>query len=71
MSEQNIHPNKYSELRSMFAHQIDLYIALHQLKTENEEDLNKIYNTIKTELIDSRNYRPQKNYERYFIYYSL
>ncbi|EAY05168.1 hypothetical protein TVAG_058250 [Trichomonas vaginalis G3] len=55
MSEQNIHPNKYSELRSMFAHQIDLYIALHQLKTENEEDLNKIYNTIKTELIDSRN----------------
>ncbi|EAY21110.1 hypothetical protein TVAG_282800 [Trichomonas vaginalis G3] len=59
MSDQNIYPNKYSELRSMFAHHIDLYNALYQLKTDNEQNLNKIYNTIKTELIDSRKYRPQ------------
>ncbi|EAY10928.1 hypothetical protein TVAG_260130 [Trichomonas vaginalis G3] len=59
MSEQDIHPNKYGELRSIYKYYIDSYIALYQLKTENEGELNKIYKTIKTELIDSNKHPPQ------------
>ncbi|EAX97322.1 hypothetical protein TVAG_048230 [Trichomonas vaginalis G3] len=54
MSDQDIHPNKYSELRSIYEYYIDSYIALYQLKTEKEEDLSTIYKMIKTELIDSK-----------------
>ncbi|EAY17540.1 hypothetical protein TVAG_453680 [Trichomonas vaginalis G3] len=54
MTDQDIHPNKFSELRSIHKHYIDSYIALYQLKTEKEEELNSIYKMIKTELIDSK-----------------
>ncbi|EAX96961.1 hypothetical protein TVAG_414420 [Trichomonas vaginalis G3] len=54
MSDQNAHPNKYSELRSMYKYYIDSYNALYQLKTENEEEIHKIYKMLKTELIDSK-----------------
>ncbi|EAX74139.1 hypothetical protein TVAG_338790 [Trichomonas vaginalis G3] len=59
MSEQDLHQIEYIELRSRFKYYIDVYIALYQLKTENKEELNSIYKMIKTELIDSKNYRPQ------------
>ncbi|EAX96987.1 hypothetical protein TVAG_011360 [Trichomonas vaginalis G3] len=59
MSDQDTHQNKYSELRSMCKYYIDSYNALYQLKTENEEEINKIYKMIKTELIESKNYPPQ------------
>ncbi|EAX95854.1 ankyrin repeat protein, putative [Trichomonas vaginalis G3] len=59
MSDQDVHPNKYSELLSICKYDIDTYITLYQLKTENEEELNKIYKMIKKELIDSKKYRPQ------------
>ena len=59
MSDQDIHPNKFSELRSIYKYYIDSYNALYQLKTENEEDLNSIYKLIKTELINSNKYPPQ------------
>ncbi|EAY03683.1 hypothetical protein TVAG_031820 [Trichomonas vaginalis G3] len=59
MSEQDVHPNDFSAQRSMYKYYIDSYNALYQLKTENEEELNKIYNMIKTELIDSKKYHPQ------------
>ncbi|EAY02605.1 ankyrin repeat protein, putative [Trichomonas vaginalis G3] len=59
MSDQNIHLNKYAELRSAYKYYIDLYNALYQLKTEKEEDLISIYKKIKTELIDSKKYPPQ------------
>ncbi|EAY05836.1 ankyrin repeat protein, putative [Trichomonas vaginalis G3] len=59
MSNPDIHPNKYSELQNIYKHYIDSYIALYQLKTEKEEDLNSIYKMIKTELIDSNKYPPQ------------
>ncbi|EAY21474.1 ankyrin repeat protein, putative [Trichomonas vaginalis G3] len=58
MSDQDIHPDKYSELRNIYKYYIDSFNALYQLKTENEEELNKIYKTIKTELIDSKKYLP-------------
>ncbi|EAX92064.1 hypothetical protein TVAG_460240 [Trichomonas vaginalis G3] len=58
MSEQDTHPNKYTELRSIHKYYIDLYNALYQLKTENEEEINKIYKMIKTELIDSKKCLP-------------
>ncbi|KAI5522570.1 proteasome regulatory particle assembly, partial [Trichomonas vaginalis G3] len=51
-------PNKYSELRSIYKHYIDSYIALYQLKTDKEE-LKDIYKMIKTELIDSKKYFPE------------
>ncbi|EAX94787.1 hypothetical protein TVAG_058770 [Trichomonas vaginalis G3] len=54
MSVQSIHPNKFGELRENFKYYIDAYNALYQLKTENEEELNKIYKMINTELIDSK-----------------
>ena len=54
MSDQITHPNKFSELRSTYKCYIDTYTALYQLKTENVEGLNSIYNLIKTELIDSK-----------------
>ncbi|EAY00149.1 hypothetical protein TVAG_330780 [Trichomonas vaginalis G3] len=59
MSDQDIHPIKYSELRSIYKYYIDSFDALYQLKTENEEDLNKIYKILKTELIDSKKYLPK------------
>ncbi|EAX95192.1 hypothetical protein TVAG_032590 [Trichomonas vaginalis G3] len=59
MSDPDIHPNIYSELRNICKHHIDSYIALYQLKMEKEEDLNSIYRLIKTELIDSNKYPPQ------------
>ncbi|EAY14050.1 hypothetical protein TVAG_478750 [Trichomonas vaginalis G3] len=59
MSNQDIHPNKYSELRSICKYYIDSYIALYQLKTEKEEELKDIYKIIKTELIDSKKYPPK------------
>ncbi|EAY15979.1 ankyrin repeat protein, putative [Trichomonas vaginalis G3] len=58
MSDQDTHPNRYSELRSMCKYYIDLYNALYQLKTENEEEIHKIFKMIKTELIDSKKLLP-------------
>ncbi|EAX92101.1 hypothetical protein TVAG_226010, partial [Trichomonas vaginalis G3] len=58
MSNQDIRPDKYNELRSVNKNYIDSYAALYQLKTENEEDLSSIYKMIKTELIDSKKCRP-------------
>ncbi|EAY18547.1 ankyrin repeat protein, putative [Trichomonas vaginalis G3] len=58
MAVQDIKINQFIELRNMFKYHIDAYIALYQLKTEKEEELNSIYNMIKTELIDSRKYCP-------------
>ena len=60
MIDKDIPPNKYSELRSIYKHYIDSYIALYQLKTDKEEELNEIYKMIKTELIDSKIYPPKK-----------
>ncbi|EAY16273.1 hypothetical protein TVAG_423260 [Trichomonas vaginalis G3] len=60
MSGQDIHPNKYSELRSKYKYYIDSYVALYQLKTEKEEEINKIYKMIKTSLIDSNGYPPKR-----------
>ncbi|EAY18652.1 hypothetical protein TVAG_062570 [Trichomonas vaginalis G3] len=56
MSDKDIPPNKFSELRSIYKCYIDSYIALYRLKTEKEEELNSIYKMIKTELIDSNKY---------------
>ncbi|EAY13632.1 hypothetical protein TVAG_387730 [Trichomonas vaginalis G3] len=58
MSDQDVDPNKFNELRSNYKYYIDLYTALYQLKTEKEEDLNSIYKKIKTELIDSKKRLP-------------
>ena len=41
-------------MRSVYKYYIDSYNTLYQLKTEKEEELNKIYKMIKTELIDSK-----------------
>ncbi|EAY06402.1 hypothetical protein TVAG_403590 [Trichomonas vaginalis G3] len=60
MSDQDNHPNKFSELRNINKYYIDSYIALYQLKTTNEEELNRIYKMIKTVLIDSKKYPPKK-----------
>ncbi|EAX97155.1 hypothetical protein TVAG_116730 [Trichomonas vaginalis G3] len=60
MSEQDIHPNKFSELRSIYKYYIDSYIALYQLKTDKEEELKEIYKKIKTDLIDSKKYPPTR-----------
>ncbi|EAY17357.1 hypothetical protein TVAG_319520 [Trichomonas vaginalis G3] len=60
MSYQDVHPNKYFEFRSICKYYIDSYNALYQLKTEKEEELKSIYKMIKTELIDSKKYPPQK-----------
>ncbi|EAY03067.1 hypothetical protein TVAG_171650 [Trichomonas vaginalis G3] len=59
MSDQIIHPNNFSELRSKYKYYIDSYNALYQLKTENEEELNSIYKMIKTQLIDSKKHLPR------------
>ncbi|EAX89494.1 ankyrin repeat protein, putative [Trichomonas vaginalis G3] len=59
MSDQDIHPNKFSELRNIYKYHIDSYNALYQLKTENEEEINSIYKMIKTELIDSKKSLPE------------
>ncbi|EAY06002.1 hypothetical protein TVAG_053260 [Trichomonas vaginalis G3] len=59
MSTQDIQPNKFSELRSIFKYHIDSYNALYQLKTKNKDELNSIYKLIKTNLIDSKKYLPQ------------
>ncbi|EAY10617.1 hypothetical protein TVAG_282170 [Trichomonas vaginalis G3] len=54
MSDHDIHQNTYNKLRSVYKYYIDSYNTLYQLKTEKEEELNKIYKMIKTELIDSK-----------------
>ncbi|EAX94758.1 hypothetical protein TVAG_346210 [Trichomonas vaginalis G3] len=59
MSDQDIHQNRYIELRSIYKNYIDSYNALYQLKTENEGELNSIYKIIKTELIYSKKFLPQ------------
>ncbi|EAY00288.1 hypothetical protein TVAG_324070 [Trichomonas vaginalis G3] len=66
MSDQDIHPNKFSEFRSICKYYIDLYNALYRLKTEKEEDLNSIYKMIKTELIESKKSPPKKIIEDIF-----
>ena len=58
MSDQGIHSSKYSKLRSIYKNYIDSYIALYQLKAKTEEELNSIYQVIKSELIDSIKYSP-------------
>ncbi|EAY08430.1 hypothetical protein TVAG_354890 [Trichomonas vaginalis G3] len=60
MSEQDIHPNKFIELRSIYKYHIDSYNALYQLKTDKEEELKQIYKKIKTKLIDSKKYTPKR-----------
>ena len=55
-TDQDIHPNKFSELWSIFKSYIDSYNAIYQLKTQNEEELNKIYKMIETELIQRNIY---------------
>ena len=60
MSDQNILPSKYNELRNIFKYYIDSYIALYWLKAKSEEELNSIYNKIKIEMIDSKKYPPQR-----------
>ncbi|EAY19870.1 hypothetical protein TVAG_129780 [Trichomonas vaginalis G3] len=59
MSDQDIHPDEYSKLRSICKYYIDSYNALYQLKSDKEEEINSIYKMIKTELIDSRKHLPQ------------
>ncbi|EAY01926.1 ankyrin repeat protein, putative [Trichomonas vaginalis G3] len=59
MSDPNFHPNKFYELISIYKYYIDIYTALYQLKTENEEELSSIYKMIKIDLIDSKKYLPQ------------
>ena len=54
MSEQDNHQSKYRELRSICKYYIESYNALYRLKTQKEEDLNSIYEMIKTNLIDSK-----------------
>ncbi|EAY17037.1 hypothetical protein TVAG_297160 [Trichomonas vaginalis G3] len=58
MSDKDIDPSKYTELRSICKCYIDSYNAFYKLKTENEEEMNKIYKMIKTELIDSKKRLP-------------
>ncbi|EAX88415.1 hypothetical protein TVAG_231610 [Trichomonas vaginalis G3] len=59
MSDQVMNSNEYSKLRSIYKYYIDSYITLYQLKTNNEEEIENIYQMIKTELIDSKGYPPQ------------
>ena len=59
MSDQDVHPNEYSELRNIHKYYIDIYNALYQLKTETEDEFNSIFKMIKTELIDSNKYSPK------------
>ncbi|EAY06221.1 hypothetical protein TVAG_470640 [Trichomonas vaginalis G3] len=56
----DINQTKYSELRSIYKYYIDSYNVLYRLKSDNEEELNKIYTMITMELIDSNKYLPQK-----------
>ncbi|EAY05655.1 ankyrin repeat protein, putative [Trichomonas vaginalis G3] len=59
MSNEYNNPNKYIVLRSINKNHIDSCIALYQLRTENEEELNSIYKMIKTNLIDSKEFLPE------------
>ncbi|EAY21261.1 hypothetical protein TVAG_166360 [Trichomonas vaginalis G3] len=59
MSDHDIYPNKFNELRSIYKYYIDSYNALYRLNTENEEKLMSIYKKIKTKLIDPENYLPK------------
>ena len=59
MSEKDIHPNKYSKLRSIYRYYIDSFNTLYRLKMENEEEINSFYKMIKTEMIDSKKCLPQ------------
>ncbi|EAY13435.1 hypothetical protein TVAG_206030 [Trichomonas vaginalis G3] len=59
MSDHENHPDKYSEMRNICKDCIDLYILLYQLKVKNEEELNLIFEKIKTVLIDSKKLHPK------------
>ena len=59
MSDHENHPDKYSEMRNICKDCIDLYILLYQLKVKNEEELNLIFEKIKTVLIDSKKLNPK------------
>ncbi|EAY17887.1 hypothetical protein TVAG_011120 [Trichomonas vaginalis G3] len=58
MIDQDINQSKYNELRNICKYHIDSYNALYQIKSENDEELNTIYNMIKTEMIDSQKHPP-------------
>ncbi|EAX94900.1 hypothetical protein TVAG_382850 [Trichomonas vaginalis G3] len=58
MSNQDSHAKEYIKLLSICKYYIDSYHALYNLKTEKEEELNLIYNKIKTEFIDSKKSLP-------------
>lgn len=53
-------PKHYDALIDTFRYYIDLFNGLYRLKTKDEGELNSIYNKIKTLLIDSKIYRPEK-----------
>ncbi|EAY13589.1 hypothetical protein TVAG_389860 [Trichomonas vaginalis G3] len=59
MSVQGINTNEYSKLRSYYKYYIDSYNAIYRLKTEKEDEINSIYEMIKTELIDSKRHYVQ------------
>ncbi|EAX87642.1 hypothetical protein TVAG_226240 [Trichomonas vaginalis G3] len=59
MSDQGINTNEYRELRSDYKYYIDSYNAMYRLKTENDDEINSIYEMIKTELIDSKKHYVQ------------
>ncbi|EAY18370.1 hypothetical protein TVAG_045720 [Trichomonas vaginalis G3] len=48
--------NQYFDLRRIYGYYIDTYNAIYRLTTENEEELNKIYQMIGTNLINKRRY---------------
>ncbi|EAY19831.1 hypothetical protein TVAG_178750 [Trichomonas vaginalis G3] len=57
--DQKINTKNYFELRRIYSYHIDSFKALYQLKTEDAEELNKIYNMVKTNLIDTKIYFPK------------
>ncbi|EAX91410.1 hypothetical protein TVAG_312970 [Trichomonas vaginalis G3] len=59
MPKIDIVPKEYSELRNIYAYYINSFNALYQLKTRNDEEINSIYEMIKTNLIDSKKYLPE------------
>ena len=59
MSDQNPDSNEFSKLRNTYKYYINMYFSLYQLKTEDEEEINSIYQQIKTELIESNKHVPR------------
>ncbi|EAY13460.1 hypothetical protein TVAG_206280 [Trichomonas vaginalis G3] len=66
MSDDEIYPDQYSELRNICKDYIDLYNSLYQLKTKNEDELNSIFEKIKVVLIDSKQRHPENIIEDIF-----